>query len=353
MIDDIDAIITTAIRARIFPGAVIVVTQNNRLLHAAAYGTTMYDDPGTSTVTLDTIYDLASLTKVFTATAALRLHDAGLLPLDRPVQHWLPNLHAADITIRHLLSHRSGLAVQLAPLARSGTATIREVVYATPPTHPPGNVTRYANVNTLLLGDVIAAVYGGSLVDALSELVCQPLGIRTTRFCPPVEWRARIAPTEWDEEWRGGLVHGVVHDESAYVLGGVAGHAGLFGSASDVLRLVQLFLQEGWWDGQQLLKPATVRIALQPRPEPDTHPAHPASGLGWMLNRPYMGAAKAEGFGHSGFTGPIIIGVPSQGLTIVLLCNRTYPKRTPPPYRHHAVSAAVVDSVLQSIGNEV
>jgi len=89
MIDDIDAIITTAIRARIFPGAVIVVTQNNRLLHAAAYGTTMYDDPGTSTVTLDTIYDLASLTKVFTATAALRLHDAGLLPLDRPVQHWL------------------------------------------------------------------------------------------------------------------------------------------------------------------------------------------------------------------------------------------------------------------------
>ncbi len=353
MIDDIDAIITTAIRARIFPGAVIVVTQNNRLLHAAAYGTTMYDDPGTRTVTLDTIYDLASLTKVFTATAALRLHDAGLLPLDRPVQHWLPNLHAADITIRHLLSHRSGLAVQLAPLARSGTVTIREVVYATPPTHPPGYVTRYANINTLLLGDVITVVYGGSLVDALSELVCQPLGMRTTRFCPPAEWRACIAPTEWDEEWRGGLVHGVVHDESAYALGGVAGHAGLFGTANDVLRLVQLFLQEGWWNGQQLLKPATVRIALQPQLEPEPHPTHPVSGLGWMLDRPYMGMAKAEGFGHSGFTGPIIIGVPSRRLAIALLCNRTYPKRTPPPYRHHAVSAAVVDSVLQSIGNAV
>ena len=347
MIPEIDHIITTAIHERIFPGAIILVAQDTNLLHAAAYGTTMYDDPGTMPVTLDTIYDLASLTKVFTATAALRLHDAGMLPLDQPIQHWLPALHAPDITVRHLLSHSSGLAVQLAPLARAGAATIRTTVYTATPRYPPGRIVEYANLNTLLLGDVVAAIYGGSLADALTELVCVPLGLHKTRFNPPTEWRATIAPTEWDWEWRGGLVHGVVHDESTYALGGVAGHAGLFGPAAEALRLVKLFLQEGAWQDRQLLRAGTALAALTPQPASDT--SRLVSGLGWMLHRPYMGSAIHHGFGHSGFTGPLLIGIPQRRLAIALLCNRTYPKRTPPPYRHHAVAAMVVDAILQAI----
>ncbi len=346
MIPTIDTIIATAIHERIFPGAVVLVAQDQRLIHAAAYGTTMYDDPGTQPVTLDTIYDLASLTKVFTALAALRLHDTGLLPLDQSVQHWLPTLRAGNITARHLLSHRSGLAVQLAPLARAGPRTIRQMVYQATPVHPPGVVTEYANLNTLLLGDLVATIYGGSLDAAIEELVCAPLGLQRTRFCPPSEWREQIAPTEWDWEWRGGLVHGVVHDESTYALGGVAGHAGLFGIAAETLRLVQLFLQEGAWQGRQLLRAETVRAALTPQAQCT---GQPVSGLGWMLQRPYMGLAIKVGFGHSGFTGPIMLGLPTEGIAVVMLCNRTYPRRTPPPYRHHHVFAAVVDAVLSTV----
>ncbi|WP_298819746.1 serine hydrolase domain-containing protein [Chloroflexus sp.] len=350
MLAAIDDLIATAIHERVFPGAVVIVARADHPIHAAAYGATMYDDSGSQPVTLDTVYDLASLTKVFTALAALRLHDAGMLPLDRPVQHWLPALRASDITARHLLSHCSGLAVQLAPLARQGAAAIRQAVYNAIPKHPAGQVTEYANLNTLLLGDLVATVYDGSLDAAIEELVCAPLGMQHTCFRPPVAWLQRTAPTEWDYEWRAGLVHGVVHDESAYALGGVAGHAGLFGIATEAIRLVQLFLQEGSWQGKQLLRAETARAALTPQAQ---RAGQPVSGLGWMLQRPYMGAAMAAGFGHSGFTGPIMMGIPTEALAIVALCNRTYPRRTPPPYRHHQVFASIVDTTLHAIESKL
>ncbi len=346
MLHDIDAIIHAAISERIFPGAALIIAQHGHPLHAAAHGTTMYDDDGSQPVTLNTIYDLASLTKVFTATAALRLHDAGLLSLDEPIQRWLPAVRASGITARHLLSHRSGLAVQLAPLARHHSNLIRQTVYQAAPTHPPGSMTSYANLNTLLLGDLVEVAYGGPLDRAIDELVCAPLGMRHTRFCPPAEWKARIAPTEWDHTWRGMLVHGIVHDESAWALGGVAGHAGLFGLADEVIRLVQLFLQEGSWMGQQLIRAATVAAAIRAQPGALDHERHPVSGLGWMMRRPFMGPAQTIAFGHSGFTGPLMIGIPGAGLAIVLLCNRTYPQRLPPPYRHHAVMAELIARVL-------
>jgi CubicO group peptidase (beta-lactamase class C family) len=347
MIPAINTIITTAIAKRIFPGAVVLVTQRGRVIHAVAYGTTMYDDPGTQTVTLDTIYDLASLTKIFTAIAALRLHDAGMLPLDLPARFWLPELANDAITVRHLLSHRSGLAVQLAPLARAGAHAIRRAVYAAPAVHQPGSVTEYANLNTFLLGEVVATVYGGPLEAAIDELVCAPLGMQYTRFCPPPEWRGRIAPTEWDWEWRGGLVHGVVHDESAYALGGIAGHAGMFGVATDVVRLIELWLCEGAWEGVQLLRAETVLAARTPQSPIDNQKV---SGLGWMLRRPYMGPAAAIAFGHSGFTGPIMIGIPTADIAVVVLCNRTYPQRTPPPPQHVPVIAEVVYAVVTTTG---
>lgn len=351
MLPLIDSIIAEAIARRIFPGAVVLIVRNGARLHDAAYGTTMYDDPGAQPVTRATVYDIASLTKVFTATAALRLLDGGLLGLDEAAARYLPALRATNVTLRHLLTHSSGLDLRLSVLRERGAAGIRAAVYDAVPLHPPGSYVAYTNINSLLLGDVVAQVYGAPLDAAINTLVLEPLGMRDTCFCPPAARVDAIAPSEWDAEWRGGLVRGQVHDESAYALGGVAGHAGLFSTAADLERFTRLWLAGGSFAGQELLREATVALALR-----DYTAALPSpvagqslsSGLGWMLDRPnFMGQAPAGTYGHTGFTGPALVLVPRADLAVIILSNRTYPRRTPPPYAHHAVTAAVVAAALQ------
>lgn len=345
----IDAVIEQAIEARFFPGCVVLAAREGRSLLHAAYGTTMYDDPGTRPVAPDDIFDVASLTKVFTATAALMLHDAGLLALDAEARAYLPGLRAHGVTVRHLLTHSSGLDLRLSALREGGRSGILAAVYAAEPVHAPGSFVAYTNVNSLLLGQIVAAAAGAPLDAALDELVLAPLGLAATGFRPPAGLRDRIPPTEWDEEWRGGLVWGTVHDESAHALGGVAGHAGLFSTATDLERLLRLWLQAGAWEGRQLLREATVAAALRDHTPglPTLTGAPVRSGLGWMLDRAnFMGAAPPGSFGHTGFTGPALVAVPAAGLALALLSNRTYPRRTPPPYRHHGVTAGVVGAVL-------
>lgn len=345
----IERIAADAIAARIFPGCVVLAAREGRPLLHAARGTTMYEDPGTRPVAPGDIFDVASLTKVFTATAALMLHDAGLVALDAEVGAYLRGLRARGVTVRHLLTHTSGLDLRLSALREGGRAGVLAAVYAAEPAHAPGSFVAYTNVNSLLLGEVVAAAAGAPLDVALGELVLAPLGLAETGFRPPEALRARIPPTEWDAAWRGGLVWGAVHDESAHALGGVAGHAGLFSTAADLERLLRLWLQGGAWEGRQLLREATVAAALR-----DYTAALPAlagaparSGLGWMLDRAsFMGRAPAGSFGHTGFTGPALVAVPAAGLAFVILSNRTYPRRTPPPYRHHAVTAAVLAELL-------
>lgn len=346
----IQTLIVDAIAGRVFPGAVILASRAGRMMYAGAYGDTMYGDSGARPVALDTIYDIASLTKVFTATAALILTDAGQIDLDAPAARYLPGLAAHDVTPRHLLTHTSGLDLRLSALREGGPAGVRAAVYATTPQHRPGSFAAYTNINSLLLGEIVAAVFGAPLDAAIAELILRPLDLGATSFCPSPELRERIAPTEWDHEWRGGLVWGSVHDESAAALGGVAGHAGLFSAAADLERFLRLWLQSGAWGNRQILRAATVAAALRDytgtlpslsgRPSP--------GGLGWMLDRDYvMGMAPAGSFGHTGFTGPAIIGVPARDLAFVILSNRTYPRRAPPPYKHHAVSAAVLTALLE------
>jgi CubicO group peptidase (beta-lactamase class C family) len=344
--------IEAAIAARIFPGCVLLATHHGRTLAYAAFGQTMYADPGSQPLAPTAIFDVASLTKVFTATAALILADAGLLALDAEARHYLPGLRAHGVTLRHLLTHSSGLDLRLSVLREAGPEGIVGAVYAAVPLHPPGSFVAYTNINSLILGWIVAAAAGMPLDKALDELLLAPLGLRETGFNPPEELRARIPPTEWDDSWRMGLVHGSVHDESAAALGGVAGHAGLFSSATDLEHLVRLWLQGGAWQGRQLLREDTVAAALRDYtaglPTLGGQPAR--CGLGWMLDRAnFMGAVPAGSFGHTGFTGPAIVGVPARGLAFVLLSNRTYPRRTPPPYRHHAVTAAALQTVLSSI----
>lgn len=345
--------IDAAIAERIFPGAVVLVQQHGRSQHFAAYGTTMYTDCAAQPVTTDTVYDVASLTKVFTATAALRLLDGGELTLDDPVARYLPGLRTQEVRLRHLLTHTSGYDLRLSALRELAPPALRASIYEAMPLRPPGSYVAYTNINSLLLGDVVAQVCDQPLDAAIDELVCQPLELRTTTFCPPDAWRERIAPTEWDHEWRGGLVHGAVHDESAHALMGVAGHAGLFSTAADLASFAQLWLEEGSRNGRQLLRAETVALATRDYTGGlDSALGGPGlcCGLGWMLARPsFMGRAPAGSYGHTGFTGPVMVLVPQRQLAVIVLSNRTYPRRTPPPFRHHSVTRAVVDAALAMV----
>lgn len=343
----IERILSNAIAERIFPGAVVLIVRQGVTRYYAAHGATMYDEPAARPLTVDAIFDIASLTKVFTATAALILYDAGLLDLRAPVRRYLPQFRNGNVTVWHLLTHTSGLDVRLSVLRNLGAEGIRRMVYGAEPQHPPGSIVAYTNINSFLLGEIVTAVTGTPLDAALKGLILEPLGMTETGFCPPHHLRERIPPTERDD-WRG-LVHGVVHDESAYVLGGVAGHAGLFSTATDLIRFVQMWLQRGTWRGRQILREATAALALRNHTAglPAVGGGPLGVGLGWMLDRAnFMGRAPEGSFGHTGFTGPVMVGVPVCDIGLVLLSNRTYPRRTPPPYRHHAVTAAVLEAAL-------
>jgi CubicO group peptidase (beta-lactamase class C family) len=344
---EIDTIVADAIERRIFPGAVVLIAREAEVLHHAAYGTTMYDDAGSQPVQLDTIYDIASLTKMFTATAALRMCDAGKLDLAAPVGRYLPAFRASDVLIRHLLTHTSGLDIRLSALRHAGRAEMLDAVYRIVPTHPPGSTVAYTNVNSLLLGEVVAHLHGTSLDATLRDLVIDPLGLCETLFRPtPALWQ-RIAPTERDEEWRGALVHGSVHDESTHALGGVAGHAGLFSSAADLHMFCRMWLDaiaESPARSVNFLGAKTARLAVSNQ----TAGLRTACGLGWMLDRPnFMGAAPAGSFGHTGFTGPAMVGIPRQRLIIVVLSNRVYPRRR--AFEHHPITAAIVCAALANV----
>ena len=344
---EIDAIIVNAIKQRIFPGAVVLIAQGAELLHHAAYGTTMYADSGSQPMQLDTIYDVASLTKMFTATAALRLSDAGTLDLDAPVASYLPTFRAPNVLIRHLLTHTSGLDIRLSALRHAGRAGLLDAVYQTIPIHSPGSIVAYSNVNALLLGEVVALLHGTPLDAALHKLVIAPLGLYDTQFSPPPALLRRIAPTERDEEWRSGLVHGSVHDESTHALGGVAGHAGLFSTAADLHTFCRTWLDAIANSAAQsalFLQADTARIAVSNH----TAGLNVACGLGWMLDRPnFMGAAPTGSFGHTGFTGPAMIIVPGRRLIVVLLSNRVYPRRR--AFEHHPITAAIMRAALGNV----
>jgi CubicO group peptidase (beta-lactamase class C family) len=273
------------------------------------------------------------------------------LRLERLIGHYLPGARA-DVTVQQLLTHTSGLDLQLSTLRESAPDALRARVLAAEPQVAAGTRLAYANINTLILGWIVEAVAGAGLADVLRELIFAPLGMDETQFCPPAALRERIAPTEIDETWRNALVHGVVHDESAYALGGVAGHAGVFAPAADITRYLQLWSCEGAHHGRQLLRPATIAAATR------DYTAHlpakigppVATGLGWMVERAqFMGTAAAGGYGHTGFTGPVMLVLSQSRLTVTVLSNRTYPQRTPPPFAHHGVTAALIDAVLRAM----
>jgi CubicO group peptidase (beta-lactamase class C family) len=337
----IDQLAESAIKHAVWPGAVVLASKDQQLVHAAAYGSTMYDDDGSQAVRLDTIYDIASITKVFTATALLQLIDEGLVQLDAPVASYLSGFRAESVTVRHLLTHTSGLDLRMSALRDLSRSEILAQIYQAPLKVPAGSDVAYTNINSLLSGEIVEQIRQLPLEQVINQYLIAPLGLGETGFKPSAKLLERIAPSEVDPDWRGGLVHGKVHDESSYALGGVAGHAGLFSTAQDLLSFSQRWLATDI----PMLSAELAREATR------NHTPHLrlACGYGWMLNRvSFMGQHAPSGFGHTGFTGPAIIALHDYNCCVVVLCNRTYPRRG--VALHNDYIAKIVDAVVAELG---
>jgi CubicO group peptidase (beta-lactamase class C family) len=337
-----------------FPGAVIAVGSGGRLVLHAAVGHYAVDDP--RPVDTATVYDLASLTKVVgLTTASMMLVHEGKLELDAPVQRYVPAFRGdrkERVTIRHLLAHASGLPAWR-PLFTEATtrATALALVDTTPLTSEPGAAMTYSDLGAIVLTQAVEAAAGRRLDTLLAERLFGPLGMRDSRFTPPDTWHNRIAPTERSQQ--GVSIRGTVHDENAFRLGGVSGHAGLFATARDLSRF-GFWLLDLWHGrlppvrrpGDSVDQPAGP---LPPGRRPGGNlPTLPAdlvqawtrrqelpSGSSWALgwdtpSGPNSSAGrKLSGlaFGHTGFTGTSIWFDPAKDLFIILLTNRVNPTR--------------------------
>lgn len=341
------SILTQGVAEGAFPGAAAVVASPERVLGTCAVGRFTFD-PDAALVSARTRYDLASVSKTFTATAAMALVEEGRIGLDDPVQRWLPELRSEDqrhITVRHLLTHQAGVVSRadwhrLYPTADE----LWQAFYDAPLAFLPGLSTLYTSAGYMLLGRLVERASDQSLDTFLNERFFTPLGMNETGFCPPPEVRLNCAPTEFSPE-RGRLLQGEVHDENAAVVGGVCGHTGIFATAEDVATFGQMLAGLGTWQGRRILKEATVREMLQiQRPN-----AWPGWVLGWMHGNPVFGRQLTGAVGHTGFTGTSLLVDLDRSLTIVLLTNRVYPTRqnnrisTVRALFHDAVAAAVTE----------
>ncbi len=347
-LDEVDRLLERAVEEKAFPGAVVAVGKDGALVHLRAVGRLSYDE-GSAPVRTDTLYDLASLTKVVaTTTMAMVLVDTGRLRLDQPVGKWLPHFQGGGrekVTPWHLLTHSSGLD-WWAPLYEelSGKAAFVERIESMPLVYRPGSRSVYSDLGTILLGEVLERAAGQSLDDFTREQVLDPLGMRETRFKPEPEQLPRVAPTEV-ETWRGGLIHGTVHDDNAFAMGGVAPHAGLFGTAGDLARFAQMMLNGGVLEHHRVAARATVERFTKRAGIPGSSRA-----LGWDTPEPPSSAGQyfsERSFGHLGFTGTSIWIDPDRRLFLILLTNRVHPTRDNIQIRR--VRPAVADAVVEAL----
>jgi CubicO group peptidase (beta-lactamase class C family) len=334
-------------------GGAIAVGRHGRLVYLCGYGFLDWAE-GSPAVDPSSIYDMASLTKVVaTTTAAMVLEETGALDLDRPIRDYLPELDAPDkaaITARVLLNHRSGLAAG-GRLWRelSGREAYLRAINAVPTEAEPGERTRYSDWGMILLGLALERIAGQPLDRFLEERVFRPLGMSDTGFNPEAELLPRIAPTEVDTFFRHRHVHGEVHDENAWSLGGVAGHAGLFSSARDLAVFAQMLLGGGAFGGVRIVQPTTIARWTAPQAKSSSR------ALGWDTPSPESSAGlyfSPRSFGHTGFTGTSLWVDPERSLFVVVLTNRVNPSRANDahvPLRRavaNTVQAAVRDAPL-------
>jgi beta-glucosidase-like glycosyl hydrolase/CubicO group peptidase (beta-lactamase class C family) len=345
---ELDRVMQRAVVEKAFPGGVVAVGKDSSLGYLKPYGRLAYDADAPP-VREDTIYDLASLTKVIgTTTMAMILVDEGKLDLSKPVSAFLPRFRGGakdTVTVEQLLTHSAGLD-WWAPLYKEvkGKEAYLERIEAMDLKYEPGTRSVYSDLGVILLGEVLERVAGQPLEAFVRRHVLDPLGMNETRYRPGPELLARIAPTE-NDPWRGRVVRGEVHDENAYALGGVAPHAGLFGTAPDLARFAQMMLNGGVYDHQRIVSRETVERFTRRAGVPDSSRA-----LGW--DTPSANSSAGEllsrgSFGHTGFTGTSMWMDPDRKLFVVLLTNRVHPTRENNAIRE--VRRAVADAVVRAL----
>ena len=321
----VDAIIQQAIHERQIPGAVLVVGHNGQVIYRRAYGDRALE-PRRETMTLDTIFDLASLTKVIaTTTAVMQLVEQGKVRLNDPVAKYLPEFSQngkEDITVRQLLTHYSGLDPDLdLRTAWEGKETAYRMAFAERPEDAPGSKFSYSDVDFIVLGALVERVSGEGLDEYAARHIFARLKMMHTRFVPPVAWRAKIAPTQYDENEH--MLRGVVHDPTARRMGGVAGQAGLFSTGDDLAKFAQALLN----GGGGILSAQSVEKMTRPEQPPS---APVLRGFGWDIDSPFSSnrgdLLPVGGYGHTGFTGTSMWIDPTTETYIILLTNAVHPR---------------------------
>jgi uncharacterized protein YbbC (DUF1343 family)/CubicO group peptidase (beta-lactamase class C family) len=335
-------IVQDAIRMDKIPGAVIIIGNRNKIVYRRAFGYREIN-PKKLPMTVDTIFDLASLTKVVATTIAImQLAETGKLSLEDEVAKYWPEFKAngkEHITIRQLLTHYSGLRPDLNPGSDwSGYDTALRMIAAEKPVFPPGTHFVYSDINFEILGELVQRISGQPLDVYCAEHIFKPLGMKDTVFRPSPSLIRRVAPTQFIHEK---MLKGEVHDPTAYSMGGVAGHAGLFSTASDLSIFAQMLLNGGIIKGVRILSPITVEKMTTPQSPPDRIPLR---GFGWDIGSPF--ASNREellpigSYSHTGFTGTGIWIDPVSNTYVIILTNQVHPdgKGNARPLREHIIS---------------
>ena len=328
----LDQTIQQAIEDGRIPGAVLLIGHKGQIVHRKAYGKRALV-PTPEAMTVDTIFDLASLTKVVATTSSLmKLFEEGKFRLNDRVTQYMPEFQEgkSDLTIRNLLTHFSGMPPDLVLNPPwSGYQTGIHKAMLEKPNAPPGTHFVYSDINFILLGELVHRLSGQMISDYSREHIFLPLGMRETMFQPPASLVPRIAPTERNGA-NGPPLRGVVHDETSRYMGGVAGHAGLFSTADDLARFCEMLLHRGELDGTRLFSALTVEKFTTPQ-SPADQPI--LRGLGWDIDSPFSGNRgdlfPIGSYGHTGFTGTSIWIDPVSDSYVILLANSVHPFRRP------------------------
>jgi uncharacterized protein YbbC (DUF1343 family)/CubicO group peptidase (beta-lactamase class C family) len=320
----IDSLMDEAVASGRIPGGVVLIGHNGAVVYRKAFGWRSLE-PSRERMTVDTIFDLASLTKcIATTTAMMQLMEQGRVRLNDPVAAYLPDFAQngkAEITVRELMTHFSGLPPDLdLKQPWKGRAAAYKMVMEARPDFPPGTRFVYSDINFEALGFLVEKLSGLPLNEYARLHVFEPLGMEDTRFLPPEDWRPRIAPTQYDDQ--GTMLRGVVHDPTARRMGGVAGHAGLYSTADDLAKFAQELLS-----GSKILSRLTIEKMTTPQ-----QPAGAASlrGLGWDIDSPFSSNRgvlfPVGGFGHTGFTGTSLWIDPVTNTYLIILTNHVHPR---------------------------
>jgi CubicO group peptidase (beta-lactamase class C family) len=350
---EIDATVREGIEQGIYPGAVVVIGRRDSLLYARGYGHFTWN-PASQVPTPDsTFWDIASITKVVgTASAVMRLIEAGRLGLDDPVRRYLPRFSGGlkdRVTVRMLLDHTSGLRsyAPLFKLARTRESAVT-LLYAERPNRRPGDLAVYSDLNAMLLGLIVESVSKMPLDRFVAREVFEPLEMSQTTYHPSAAIRRRTVPSAL---WRGQPVQGQVNDPNAAILGGAAGHAGIFSTGLDLARYAQTWLREGAGPNGQWVSPSTLKTFL-------TRGANSGPRLlGWdtpELNNDepsLFGTLISDAaYGHTGFTGTEMWIDPTRDLFLVFLTNRTFaPKMRDSAHRLRFIRTELSDAAIRLV----